>query len=111
MQPRRAGTIWSNEDAQLAQKGSRAAAKATVLGHEADHGAAGGTEAGKASGEATASEHANSGPRRSARSSEVQQASALTGKHHALLHVDPTFDAGRALCEFPEPAISGLPSR
>ncbi len=83
MQPRRAGNIWSNEDAQLTQKGSRAAAAQAPP--QAAGKAKSSCEAADALEKATASQHAQAAPR--GRKSNVQKANASAGKDSLLSYM------------------------
>ena len=83
MQPRRAGNIWSNEDAQLAQKGSRAAATAASPA-QAKGKALEKAEAAEAPGNPRTSEH----PGRSAWKAELRQ----TSGEHAIPCYMPATD-------------------
>ena len=82
MQPRRAGTIWSNEDAELAQKGSRIAKAEAPT--QADRRAKISSESGSALQKTRASQHAEPAPRSSAWTAEIQPASASAGEHVLL---------------------------
>ena len=83
MQPRRAGNIWSNEDVQLAQKGSKAAAAAALP--QAQLRATSTAAAAKAPGIARSSQHVKNVPKSTAGRTEVQQDSASAGEHSVLL--------------------------
>ena len=76
MQPRRAGNIWSNEDAQLAQKSTQAAGAAVP---KADSKAKPDTESPKASEAVHASEHGKTASKSSARTAD-EEGSASEGE-------------------------------